>query len=105
MKKIIILLLLITVIIPNAFGQEGITLTKDNKAYYRLTVSGNRSHDNGPLGVDCDYGIKEIRFLDKNNKTVKTIDADGKHGVFSYDTENQQFTKNQFPVKIHIDND
>ncbi|WP_271765272.1 T9SS type A sorting domain-containing protein [Aquimarina algiphila] len=108
MRKIIILLVLITGTISNISGQEGITLTEGNKAYYKLTVSGNRSYSDGPwfFGTTvCDKGIKEIRFLDKNNQKVKTVGTNGKTGVFSYNTGDHEFTKDQFPIQIHIDSD
>jgi len=108
MKKIILVILFITSINPNLWSQEGITLTEGNKAYYKLTVSGNRSYSDGPwfFGTTiCDRGIKEIRFLDKNNNRVKTVDTNGKTGVFSYNTSDHEFTKDQFPIQIHIDSD
>ena len=89
------------------WGQEGITLTQGNKAFYRLTVSGDRSYSDGPwfFGTTiCDRGMQEIRFLDKNNGRITTVDTGGKTGRFQYDTGNHEFTKDQFPIKVHIDN-
>lgn len=108
MKRIILLLICIIYSVPEVWSQEGITLTQGNKAYYKLKVSGNRSYTDGPwfFGTTiCDNGMQEIRFLDKNNNRLKTIDTNGKTGSFEYNTGDHEFTKNQFPIKVHIDND
>ncbi len=108
MKKCIILFLCIASISSKLSGQEGITITNDNEAYYQLIVSGNRSYSDGPwfFGTTvCDKGIKEIRFLDKNSTPLKTVNTGGKTGKFSYNTGDYQFTKDQFPIKVHIDSD
>ena len=107
MKKIIFLLVCITSANSMLWGQEGITLTQGNKAFYRLTVSGDRSYSDGPwfFGTTiCDRGMQEIRFLDKNNGRITTVDTGGKTGRFQYDTGDHEFTKDQFPIKVHIDN-
>ncbi|WP_378187379.1 T9SS type A sorting domain-containing protein [Aquimarina sp. W85] len=105
MKKYILLLLFIyTTIVINA--QDGIKLIQGNKAYYRLNVSGDRSHtDVGVFNITCDNGMQEIRFLDKDNNRLNTINTNGKVGNFEYNTGDYQFTKHQFPIKVHIDND
>lgn len=108
MKKIIILFILIITIHPKLKAQDGITITQGNKAYYQLTVSGDRSYNNGPwfFGTTvCDKGMQEIRFLDKNNSNLNTINTGGKTGRFTYNTGDYQFTKDHFPIKVHIDND
>ncbi|WP_299256255.1 T9SS type A sorting domain-containing protein [uncultured Aquimarina sp.] len=108
MKKIILLLMCAMCLFSEVWSQEGITLTQGNKAYYKLKVSGNRSYTDGPwfFGTTvCDKGMQEIRFLDKNSNRLKTIDTNGKTGNFEYNTGDHEFTKNQFPIKVHIDND
>ncbi len=108
MRKIIILFAVIISLTTKLFGQDGITLTEGNEAYYQLIVSGNRSYTDGPwfFGTTvCDKGMKEIRFLDKDNKRLNTVGTGGKTGRFSYNTGDYQFTKDQFPIKVHIDND
>ncbi len=107
MKNIVILSVFILYTSSMLWAQEGITLTQGNKAYYRLTVSGNRSYSDGPwfFGTTvCDRGMQEIRFYDKSDNWVKTVNTGGKTGGFQYNTGNEEFTKDQFPIKVHIDN-